>query len=460
MNSSSQQAIPSSFRDHSGYVFNHEGEYYRAVNHVYTSHYHHLMRSGLYEKLTQKGLLITHTETEQSSANQEPAFILKPTQITTISYVWEWSFSMLRDAALCTLENALIALDVGMILKDANTFNIQFLKGSPVMIDTLSFELYNEGDNWIAYRQFCEQFLAPLLLMKYCNASLIKLTQAYPNGIPLHVCKAMLPFKSRFNLNVYLHIFLQSKLSSSTAGIREKDTQKTFSKGKLLTLLNGLKSFIQSLKLEKDKTVWDNYYDETILSQHYLEEKKNVVKSYLHMIPFSHLLDLGANDGQFSRLYMNTDKQITALDEDRNCIEKLYTDCCREKINNIIPLVCDLTAPSPSIGWNLEERPSIFQRIHADVTLALALIHHLAIANNIPLEKIISFLASLSPYLIIEFVPKEDPKVKQLLANRTDIFDQYTLEHFRSVIGSCFEILNEDKIESTDRIIFLLKRKA
>lgn len=366
---------------------------------------------------------------------------------------------MLQDAALCTLENALIALDADMILKDANTFNIQFLNGAPLLIDTLSFERYVEGESWIAYRQFCEHFLAPLVLMKYCNTSLIKLMTAYPNGIPLDICKSMLPLKARFNLNVYLHIFLQSKLSTSSSGAKHSSTERTFSKAKLLTLLNGLRDFIQSLQPNKDQTVWDHYYNETILSQHYLNEKKKLVSSYLQTIPFNTLLDLGANEGQFSILYQNTDKQIIALDEDRNCIEKLYRHCRQQQIKNILPLVCDLTAPSPCIGWNLDERPSIFQRINADVSLALALVHHLAIANNIPLEKIISFLASLSTYLIIEFVPKEDPKVKQLLANRNDIFDQYTLTHFRSLVEDGFEIVKEDMIESTERILFLLKRK-
>ena len=453
------EAISSSFRDRSGYVFLHNGIYYRAVNKVYKSDYDHLIKSGLYEFLIQKKFLIPHQEVNHLPLQDTIFTILQPDQIPTISYAYEWSFSMLKDAALCPLYNALHALEFGMILKDANTFNIQFINGLPILIDTLSFEKYNENEEWIAYRQFCENFIAPLVLMKYCNASLNKLLQVYPHGIPLDICKSMLPFKAQFNFHVYLHVFLQSKISTNNSN-QKTNEKKNFSKQKLVTLLQGLKTFVSSLNLTKDKTTWDNYYDDTILSQFYLTEKKTLVKSFLDQVPFQTLLDLGANDGEFSMLYKNTNKQIISLDEDRNCIEKLYQTCKKDGIQNIIPLVCDLTSPSPNIGWNNEERSAMFKRLHPDIVLALALIHHLAIANNLPLEKIISFFHSLSEYLLIEFVPKEDPKVQQLLAHRKDVFDKYDLKHFKICIQSYYDILKESQVADTSRTLFLLKRKG
>ncbi len=451
--------VSSSYKDNSGYVFLYEGEYYRAVSQAYEKEYAQLMQSGLYDSLVHKKLLIAHQETETIPLENDVVRILYPTQIPVISYAYEWSFSMLKEAALCTLNNALEGMKFGMMLKDANTFNIQFLNGAPILIDTLSFETYQDNESWIAYRQFCEHFIAPLVLMKYCNASLNKLMLAYPNGIPLEVCKSMLPLKARFNMHVYLHIFLQNRIASKPTH-NNGNTKQYFSKQKLFTLLEGLKSFVSSLELKKAKTIWDNYYNETILSQGYLQDKKTIVNSYLELIPFQTLLDLGANDGEFSLLYKNTSKQIIALDEDRNCIEKLYRQCKQESVQNILPLICNLTNPSPDLGWNNDERPALFKRINADVTLSLALIHHLAIANNLPLEKIISFLHSLSPYLIIEFVEKEDPKVQQLLANRKDIFDSYNLQHFKTVIADFYDIQKETKITNTYRILFLLKRKG
>lgn len=458
MSTDTFNALPSSYKDTSGYMFSHNGNFFRAVNRNYEPHYKKLM-GGLYQHLTSKQLLVAHSETSEIPLKQDLLYILKPEQIPFISYVWEWSFSMLKDAALCTLNNAIEALKYGMILKDANTSNIQFLKGSPILIDTLSFETYQEGESWIAYRQFCEHFLAPLVLMQYTNSSIIKLTSAFPNGIPLSLCADMLPFNARLNLHVNLHIFLQQKLSAKK-GEETSKQNATFSKQKLETLLQGLKSFVQSIQPKKDKTTWDNYYDETILSQNYLNAKKLLVQGMLEKISFSTLLDLGANDGVFSRLYQHTDKHIISLDEDRNCIEKLYQDCKTEGIHNIIPLVCDLTQPSSDIGWNNEERPAMFKRIKTDVTLALALIHHLAIANNLPLEKIIAFFHQFSENLIIEFVPKDDPKVKQLLAHRIDIFDRYTLDDFKSVLSSYYTIMEETNVDSTSRTLFLLKRKS
>ncbi len=451
------QAISSSYKDPNGFVFLQDGIYYRSVHSLYKLQYMQLMQSGLYEKLIQIKLLIPHEEVEHIPLEQDQFVILKPVQLPLISYAYEWSFSMLQDAAICTLQCALEAISFGMILKDANTFNIQFLAGKPVLIDTLSFDIYNPKESWIAYRQFCEHFVAPLLLMKYNHTSLNKLLIAYPNGIPLSVCASMLPMKARLNIHAYLHIFLQQIIS--TKGAQSNHQQAVFSQQKLLHLLHGLISFIQKLKAPNAQTTWDNYYAETILSKDYLARKKELVSTYLQRIPFDTLLDLGANDGEFSLLYQNTNKTIIAVDEDRNCIEHLYQFCKKNNVTNIHPLIVDLTVPSPSLGWNIDERPAIFSRIKADVTLALALIHHLAIANNLPLEKIISFFHSLSEYLIIEFVDKQDPKVQELLQHREDIFPNYTRESFENILRKNYEIIQQNTVGETLRTIYLLKRK-
>ena len=294
--------------------------------------------------------------------------------------------------------------------------------------------------------------------MKYCNLSLNKLLIAYPNGIPLAICKSMLPLSAKFNLHINLHIFLQSKVSAKKSNT--ESSQAAFSKSKMLTLLKGLKDFIASLKVDNEKTTWDNYYNETILSGPYLEEKKNKVAHLLNQIEFQTLLDLGANEGEFSMLYKNSNKLIIAVDEDRNCIEKLYQRCKTEAIQNVLPLIIDLTAPSPAIGWSNEERDSSFRRVKPDVTLALALIHHLVIGHNISMKQVTDFLFSLSNYIIIEFVDKSDPKVIQLLQNRKDIFDEYNIADFKKWIHSKFDIVEEMQLAQKSRTLFLLKRKA
>lgn len=451
------QAIPSSFRDPSGFVFRHEGRYYRAVHPSYMPHYRQLMDSGLYATLTGQQVLIPHTETAPGLPVPPGYLVLYPQQVPLVSYAWEWSFSMLKDAALTTLDIALSAIAHNMVLKDANTFNIQFVEGKPMLIDTLSFERYNEDEPWIAYRQFCEHFLAPLLLMRYTDAGLQSLLLAWPNGIPLRQCARLLPARARLNLHVNLHIFLQSNLSASPGSARPG--RQRFSRSGMLNLLNGLRSFLQGLHPARKKTTWDDYYDETILQAGYLENKKTLVKAMLQGYSVDTLLDLGANDGAFSTLLPDQAKRIIALDQDVNCIDTLYTNCRKASMTKITPLVCDLMNPSPSMGWNNEERPALFQRVRADLVLALALMHHLAIAQNVPLEKILSLLQQLGTFVLLEFVDKSDPKVQQLLQNRTDIFPSYSLDMLRQHIAEYFTIIREEKIPGVDRTLFLLKRR-
>ncbi len=451
------QRIASSYKDPSGFVFNHEKTIYRAINQAYIKDYEMLMNSGLYKELTNRKRLIAHQEVDEIEMSLPIEKVIKPVQIQTISYAYEWSFSMLKEAAICTLKCAITALKHGMILKDAPTSNIQFFENKATLIDTLSFEIYEEGKPWIAYRQFCESFLAPLLLMKYSNSSLNKLLMAYPNGIPLNVCSDLLPLKSKTNINVFLHIHLQSSLSKSKS--KNQKQEPFFSKKKLHTLLQGLLEFVTDLKPKNEATTWDNYYQETIIAGKYLNEKKEMVSLMLSSISFYSLLDLGANEGEFSLLFQNMEKQIVAVDEDKTCIERLFLHCKKNKIKNILPLIIDLTAPSPAVGWANHERPAFFERMKCDVVLSLALIHHLCIAHNLSFEQVFKLLHSLANYVLIEFVEKEDEKVKELLQHRKDIFDDYSLDKFMDSANSYFDIIDQRKGSVQTRTLFLLKKK-
>jgi len=447
---------PASYRDTSGFVFTHEGEVYRHVHPGYESHYEKLMTNGLYDELVKKERLIAHCEiTDLERFGFNDGKVLLPQQIPFISYPYEWSFDMWKDAALLTLQIALTSLKKDMILKDATPFNIQFCKGKPVFIDTLSFENYEEGKPWIAYHQFSECFLAPLLLMHYCHPDTNKLFSVYPNGIPMDVLVNLLPKRSRWNMGTFLHVHLQAKFSGKQ---RQKPARENnFSKQKLELLLKGLESFVQKLSPKKVKTAWDDYYTDTILGDDYLAAKTTLVRSFSNFVDFKTVIDLGANDGHFSLLF-GDDKNVIATDADCNCINDLYLNLKKEKRTNILPLVNNLTTPSPAIGWNNTERESITTRLKADLVLALALIHHLAIANNVPLQLIADWLQPMGEDLIIEFVPKSDEKVKLLLQNRKDIFDDYTLENFKAIFTKKYKIVGEEKVGTTNRVLFLMKR--
>ncbi len=416
------------------------------------------MQDGLYDLLTKKNWLVSHVEIFDAELQFADALIILPRQIPIITYPYEWSFAMWQDAALLTLNIAKEAIEKGMLLKDATPFNIQFLNGSPVFIDTLSFEIYLPEKPWVAYRQFCECFLASLLLQQYCHADIGKIFTLYPNGIPLEILISILPKKAKWNLHTYLHIYLQAATATKTGKTKNGEAATKFTKQKMLLLLNGLITYVARLHVKKAKTTWDNYYASTILSDEYLQEKTKLVKYFLSTISYSSILDLGANDGHFSLLFKNTATQVIAVDGDANCINKLCSTIRNQKIKNILPLINTLHTPSPAIGWNNAERTSFSKRIKGDVVLALALIHHLAIANNLPFQFIAEWLAAMGKYLLIEFVPKTDEKVQLLLQNRQDIFTDYTVIDFENAFSKKFKIVLQQKITGTERILYLMEK--
>ncbi|HEX2682306.1 MAG TPA: hypothetical protein VHL77_00135, partial [Ferruginibacter sp.] len=337
------QINPASYRDTAGFIFQQEGMIYRYVHPVYETHYARLMESGLYDELVGKGWLVAHEDLkEKEGFGFKSGRVLLPEQLSFISYPYEWSFDMWKDAALRTLQIATAAVQKGIILKDATPFNIQFHKGSPIFIDTLSFEIYEEGKPWVAYRQFCESFLAPLLLMHYDHPGTQRLFLAYPNGIPMDVLVNLLPKRSRWNMNTFLHVHLQAKFSGKKKEGPGKEGN--FSRQKLEILLKGLESFVQKLSPKKVKTTWDDYYTDTILGEAYLRVKTELVGSFINGIEYKNAIDLGANDGHFS-LLIPGDKEVIATDADPNCINSLYVKNKLNRRSNITPLVYDLLTP-------------------------------------------------------------------------------------------------------------------
>ncbi len=449
---------PGSFKDPSGFVFKADGIVYRQVNRRYAAEYDQLMGSGLYDLLTRKKLLIGHEEVASNLTGSEDWYkTLKPDQLDYLSYPYEWSFDQLRDAGLLTLEITRKAIDHGMILKDATPFNVQFVHGAPLFIDTLSFDLYDTSKPWVAYRQFCECFLFPLYLGHYLKTGMQKIMTGYYDGVPLPLMVKLLPFKSRFNAGVWLHLFLQHKLATG----RQREQPATgFSKQKMVHLLSHLESILQKLPSPADSTsAWSDYYSTSIISQDYLHHKESIIRAWLQEIDAVTVLDLGANDGHFSRILAEKGRQVIATDTDIQCINNLYLYTKKSKTGNILPLVVDASNPSPAIGFSNRERSSFRERIQTELVMALALVHHLVIGRNIPLTALAAWLREFAPQLVIEFVGRQDEKVKEMLRNRKDIFDDYTIEGFEHAFSACFVILKKEAVPQTDRVLYYMKRK-
>ncbi len=453
--------LAASFRDPSGFLFSRGGVLYRQVNRVYEREYARLMESGLYERLVKAGVLIPHREVDQAAAESEAFFkIIQPERVPFISYPYEWSFGQLKEAALTTLWIQRQALKAGMSLKDASAYNIQFVRGKAVLIDTLSFEIYQEGQPWVAYRQFCQHFLAPLALMAVKDVRLNQLLRVYIDGIPLDLAARLLPRRTRLNFGLLVHVHLHASAQRKYAGTEvKKNRPSTMSKQAMVGLIDSLEATVKKLEWHPSGTAWGNYYEITNYSDAAFEHKKQLVREWSRKIQADIVWDLGANRGIFSRVVAETGALVISFDIDPAAVEQNYQQNKSAKEQNILPLLLDLTNPSPAIGWANRERESLLGRGPADLILALALVHHLAISNNVPLPKLADFFAEAGKWLIIEFVPKSDSQTRKLLAAREDIFSDYTREGFEAAFGQKFLIHHATEIRDSERILYLMERK-
>jgi ribosomal protein L11 methylase PrmA len=451
----------SSFRDPAGFVFYRDGTLYRQINRSHESHYLRLMESGLYDRLVDAHWLVPHREVEVPPALADTCFrVIQPERVPFLSYPYEWCFSQLKDAALLTLHIQKKALEQGMSLRDASAFNIQFIRGRPVLIDTLSLGNWEAGKPWEAYKQFCQHFLAPLMLMSRRDVRLHRLSATEIDGIPLTLARRLLGQHAFLHWSAFIHIYLHGRYDDYY-GPRFIKTEKKnggFGEHAFRGLIDSLESAVSGLTVSARKSEWlgytghgHNYGDAS------LQHKVQIVKSFLETCRPRELWDLGANTGAFSRMAAEGGSRVIAFDQDPHCVEANYLQN-RDAGLDILPLILNLCNPTPAIGWQNEERRSLLQRTGADTVLALALIHHLAISNNLPLEMLAAFFARICRWLIIEFVPKEDARVQLLLNNRQDIFPRYTIDDFQDEFSRHFSIVNRTEIVSSKRTLFLMRR--
>jgi ribosomal protein L11 methylase PrmA len=457
------ETVPGSFRDPSGFLFTRDGVLYRQVGRRYREAWDLLASSGLYARLVDEGLLVEHREVSPELAAAPGAYrVIRPELVPFVSYPYEWCFSALKDAALATLRIQEEALAHGMVLKDASAYNVQFRNGRPLLIDTLSFEPYREGEPWVAYRQFCQHFLAPLALMALRDVRLGQLLRVHIDGVPLDLASALLPARTklRFGLLTHLHLHARSQARHADAAADAKTPPAArVSRTGMRALVDSLRSAVSGLEWKPGGTEWGDYYDATNYSDAAADHKTALVSELLAAASPKTVWDLGGNTGRFSRLAVDGGAHVVSWDIDPAAVEKNYRELRREGPRALLPLVLDLTNPSAAIGWANEERMSVAQRGPVDLVMALALVHHLAISNNVPLERVADFLAPLAETLLIEFVPKEDSQVRRLLATREDIFDRYTPEGFEAAFATRYHRIEARPIRETSRVLYLFRRK-
>lgn len=456
-----------SFRDPAGFVFTHHGIVYRQINLSGQADYDFFIKSGLYNKLAGEGLLVAHEEVGKLSgipSDEQRYKIIRPALIPFVSYPYEWTFSQLKDAASLTLQIQKIALSFGMILKDASAYNVQFIGRRPVFIDSLSFRIYQPGTPWDGYKQFCEHFVAPLAMAVYSSPDILKTLRAYIDGIPLPLAKDLLPSRAKLHKGLLAHVYLHAASQKHYDRVKPGATTKQpkVSKIALEGLLSSLEKTVIRLRSPNKKTEWGDYYNDTNYSRSAFNAKKQIVKKYLQKVsPKPKMVwDLGANDGTFSEIAAGLGCYVVASDIDPLAAELNYTKNRPMVLRDmILPITQDLANPSPALGWAHAERRSLSQRGPADVVMALALIHHLAISNTLPFIKIAEYFSKLGKYLIIEFIPKSDSKVQILLHRRINMFEGYTQENFETAFGTYFTTIAREPVRASKRVIYLFKVK-
>jgi len=455
----------SSFRDPAGYIFWHHGEIYRQVNKFGQADFDRFIDSGLYQQLVELGLIVAHQEVELKDLPIDPQRykVIKPEMIPFVSYPYEWCFSQLKEAARLTLKIQKLALDHGLILKDASAYNIQFIGPRPVMIDSLSFRIYQEGAPWDGYRQFCEHFIAPLAVTSLVSADFLKNLRSHLDGLSLDTATSLLPRRAKLRRGLAAHVYLHAA-SRRRYDSAKKDSSSTRKVSSLAMngLLYSLSRTVEKLKAPQSASQWRDYYKDTNYSQKAFDAKQKIVNDLLGSIgrELKMVWDLGANDGTFSQIAADYSSCVVAFDIDHQAVEKnFHSFGAQNRKLKILPLCQDLTNPSSSLGWNQNERPGLKERGPADVILALALIHHLSIGNNLSLQQIAEYFCQLAQYAIIEFIPKSDSRAKILLRRRANLFEHYSQSDFEKEFGRLFKILKKLPVPASQRVIYLLERK-
>jgi len=448
-----------SFRDPDGRVFTRDGRILRQINVSYAPHYDHLRSSGLYQRLVDQRLLVPHVERpEAPSVSGASYLVIEPEPIPFVSYPFEWCFGELKAAALLTLNVQRLAIDHGMVLKDASAYNVQFRGVEPVLIDTLSFERWQPGDPWVAYRQFCQHFLGPLALMSRTDVRLGYLARVFIDGPPLDLVTRLLPFRSKLSpsLLVHLHVHARAQARHGGRAIAKEATGK-FGRKSMMGLLDHLETALRSLECEPSSGPWLDYYDRTNYSAESMAHKERIVGTMIERARPRTAWDLGANTGAFSRMASARGAYTVAFDGDHAAVDRHYRDCQARGDSGVLPLVMDLTNPSGRIGWNHAERMSLTDRGAADVVLALGLIHHLTLTNQVPFARAAEFLQRLGSVLVIEFPSPNDSQVHAMLSRMPRLATDYSSDAFEQGFADYFNLVEVVKIAGSERSLYLMR---
>jgi ribosomal protein L11 methylase PrmA len=453
-----------SFRDPGGTVLVAADRVFRTVMPLAAADYESTRRTGIVADLAAHGLVVEERPVAREmlgAAGERASYVVEHPKLPFISYPYEWCFHALKDAALLHLDVHLRCLERGVTLSDASAYNIQFRGPQPVFIDTLSFRPYRDGEIWTAHRQFCDQFLNPLLLRALLGIPHNAWYRGSMEGIPVDHLANALPLRAKLSPNVLKHVVLHALLERSSRAQRPAGEirQMRLPLEAFRAMLRGLRDWLSRLE-PKDggKSVWRDYAEVNSYSSDETRRKAEFVRRFAAATRPAQLWDLGCNTGEYSRAALQAGARLCiGFDFDLGALERAYLRARAEGLN-LLPLHLDATNPSPSQGWAQHERKGMQERGPADAVLALAFVHHLAVAKNVPLDYVVDWLVGLARAGVIEFVPKDDPMVGELLRLRQDIFADYSEQAFEQALAARARIRRVEQVSATGRKLYWFER--
>lgn len=454
---------PGSFRDRSARVFYHEGAVFRGLTADALNEWEALAATEFYRRFTACGAIVPTQQVDPSTVpppapERQWAAVLKHQVVPFISYPYEWSFGMLKDAALLQLDLLLGALEEGMTIKDASAFNVQWMGAAPVFVDVASFYRNRPGEPWAGYRQFCQMFLYPLLLQAYRDVPFHPWLRGSLEGIDAELCRRLLGARDYWRAGVLTHVYLQAKAQAAYGSTRRDVRADLRAAGFDSRLIKAnaarLRALIAGLTWKPDRSVWSEYTARGHYEGPDAAQKRDFVRAIATARDWSLVWDLGCNVGVFSRVLAERARYVVALDTDHVAVDRFYQALKAEGIRTILPLVGDVTDPSPDLGWRNLERKRLTARGRPDLVVCLALVHHLVIGANIPLAELLEWLGDLGADVVIEFVTRDDPMVGTLLRNKEDQYRDYDLQLFERELASRFTIARRQPLGSGTRIMY------
>jgi len=454
-----------SFRDRRGRVYNVDGRIYRSVMPMAAEDFEFVRATGLIDELVNDQMLVAESAVDRAVLNghgDDASLVLEHPRLSYISYPYEWSFSALKAAALLHLDVQLRALRKNVSLTDASAYNVQFDGPNPIFIDSLSFRRYQDGEFWDGHRQFCEQFVNPLLLRSVVGVPHNAWFRGSLEGITATELSQVLPWQSRLSWNTLTNVFMQAQLQRSASSSRnalKTVRTKTLPKLGFEQMLRGLRRWIVGMVPKSDgKSEWRDYTFDNSYTDGEVSKKRQFVADFVAAAKPGLIFDLGCNTGDYSALALKSGAQVgVGFDLDHGALDYAYDRARRESLN-FLPLHLDAANPSPEQGWLQAERQGVARRASGHAVLALALVHHLVIARNIPLDGVLDWITGIAPRGVIEFVPKADPMVQRLLQLRQDLFDDYGQENFESLLAASGHIVKSQAVSSSGRTLYCYER--